>query len=148
MIWGGSRSKYTNDVQVTNWTIPSRVLLAEQIVDTMNNLIESFEGGEFCALLSPLNDTETAMSIRRNLNQANLFKIQITVSPSNGLFEIYARSDPSLEMNKWELETEMVRLNEYGNQGDCVLHLDPALRPLCFCVNSNGTEYGSTTTSD
>lgn len=149
--------------KVSNWTEMTKTNLSNIIVGEINALVESLGGFGFCAELSPKNDA-TQLSIWRNVKQSDLFKIQLMVLPSNGTFEVYVKGEPNF--NVWDIQLEFSRLDSYGSQGDCVLHLDGGIlicvvffkmlfvgylryfnglkRPLCYCLDLDGDAPGVT----
>ncbi len=121
--------------QMTNWSMEAQNRLLTHVVSLMNSMIASYNGTGLCSRLRPAS----VIAIRRNLDHRNLIKLQYSVAPSGGIFEVLVRTNDSGAGGKgggdWKLESSVIRVDAYGKQGDCVFHLDAQLRPLCYCLD-------------
>ncbi|KAK0400411.1 hypothetical protein QR680_015229 [Steinernema hermaphroditum] len=100
--------------------------------DYMTDQIDQAGASALCYEMKVIPDR----TIVENLwlpDEREVYRVTITVSPSYGRFAGYI----IVHRSGGELEFEMMskrfdRVNSYGNEGDCVQHLEEIM-PMCFC---------------
>ena len=62
------------------------------------------------------------------------YQIQLITSPNDGIYE--ATILHSIKQNKYIIkETDISRVNKYGDQPKCIFDEQQQLRKYCYCYN-------------
>ena len=120
---------------------PTVIHLANAAIQHMNSEMRIHGGA--CVALDLKNVTKAIVS-KQNMKSEPLYSIEFKVSPSNGRFlaKVYHT------LGSWIFGThgikllgDIVRVNRYGNQSDCIHH--SLHRTWCYCVwrNNSYNEY-------
>ena len=104
--------------------------MGQLIVDAVNKLLShSFDKCHKLILdkITSAYRRHITQESESDRNETEVFLLQISVSPSNAIFEATLRTKD----NKTSVVGDVSRLNRYGNQSICIK--DATLERYCFC---------------